>query len=134
MNKLAKIATGLAAGTASFAMLATKVVAQYDYDWDYDYGYTAADTTGSLFGLGFSMVCWAIMCIFWLVTAVFTILMVVDVMKRDEKVLPKKTLWLVLMIVGILFGGWGLIVALVYYFTRKKKMDAMEAPKAPTAQ
>ena len=131
MKKLAKVATGIAAATASMSVFAAKVVAQDYYDWDYDYGTTTTDTASGLFGLGFSMVCWAAMCILWLATAVFVVMMILDVLKRDEKVLPKKTLWLVLMIVGVLVGGWGFIVALIYYFTRKKKMDAMSpAPAA----
>lgn len=136
MKKIArKIATGIAAATASMSIFATKVAAQYDYDWDYSYGTTASDTAGGLFGLGFSMVCWAVMCILWLATAVFVVMMILDVLKRDEKVLPKKTLWLVLMIAGVLVGGWGFFVALIYFFTRKKKMDAMTkaAPQAPAS-
>jgi len=46
----------------------------------------------------------------------FTIWMIVDAAKRDEKVLPGKIKWILLMVF------FGFIPAVVYYFTRKKKM------------
>lgn len=55
---------------------------------------------------------------------VLNIMMILDVNKRDEKVLPKKQMWMILMIVGI-FVGFGPFVALYYYFARKKKLDTM---------
>jgi hypothetical protein len=77
-----------------------------------------ADDSADSFWAGFSCVIWCLSCIG------FTIMMVIDVAKRDEKVLPNKTLWLILMLFGIVIGQWGWIVALYYYFARKKKLDS----------
>lgn len=51
--------------------------------------------------------------------------MIVDVLKKDEIVLPNKTMWLVLLVVGLLVG-YGFIAALIYYFTDKKKSDLIK--------
>ncbi|MDD3647111.1 MAG: PLDc N-terminal domain-containing protein [Candidatus Dojkabacteria bacterium] len=116
MKKVAKFIAGLAASTATYTLLATKVVAQYDYDWDYDYGTTAGDTAGGLFGLGLGLICWIPICLVSLVSFAFTIMMIIDAAKRDEKVLPGKIKWIILMWFTSPIG------ALIYFFTRKKKM------------
>lgn len=123
MKKLAKIAAAAGSALTGLTLFATKVAAQYDYDWDYSYGTT--DATSGFLGLGLSLLCWIPICIVSIVTLIFTVLMIIDVSKRDESVLPKKTMWMVLMAVGIFVGGWGFIVALYYYFARKRKLDAM---------
>lgn len=112
MKKLAKISTGVSGALAGVLVSASSVYAQAD------------DAVGA--GMGaFMCVCYALAFIVSIGLLIFTIMMIMDVSKRDEKVLPNKTMWLVLMIVGWVIGGFGWIVALVYYFTRKKKMDAM---------
>lgn len=89
----------------------------------------AEDAAAGALGVGFI----AIMCVsivIGLAFLAFNIWMIVDVAKRE---FAEKTLWLVLLIAGLLFGfGW--IVAIVYYFMVKKPMDAGKAPAtaAPT--
>ena len=45
-----------------------------------------------------------------------------DCINRDEKDFKDRTLWLVLLIVGI-FCGYSGILSIVYYFAVKKKLD-----------
>jgi len=52
----------------------------------------------------------------------FTIWMLIDCIKRDEKDFKDRTLWLVILVIG-LFAGYSGILSIVYYFTVKKKLD-----------
>ncbi|MBN2015670.1 hypothetical protein JW766_02455 [Candidatus Dojkabacteria bacterium] len=115
MRKVGKIATAAGTMLASLFMGATSVSAQ-------------SDSAGDVFGAGmsaFMCICYAVAIIVGLGLLVFTVMMIVDVTKRDESVLPNKTMWMVLMIVGTVVGGFGWIVAIYYYFARKRKLDAM---------
>lgn len=97
-----------------------------------DYSSGAGDAAGGVFVL----VC---MGIFWLIALAFVILniwMLVDSIKRQEYEFPgstgsSKTLWIVLLAVG-LFLGLGGLVAIFYYFMvyRKAKRGTMAAPAA----
>jgi len=54
---------------------------------------------------------------------ILNIWMLIDVLKRTEAELPNKTMYMVLLIVGLLMGfGW--IPALVYFFGPRKKFTA----------
>ncbi|MBU0975899.1 MAG: PLDc N-terminal domain-containing protein [Patescibacteria group bacterium] len=112
MKKVAKFIAGLAASTATYTLLATKVVAQYDWD----YGYSSSSSDGGFLGLGLGLCCWIPVCLVGLVSFVFTIMMILDAVKRDEKVLPGKIKWVLLMWFTSPIG------ALIYFFTRKKKI------------
>jgi len=112
---------------AAFSALATTVMAvttSYD-DLTYTYDMTSADAAGlsamlaslGIFGVIIPLCCGLIGLIF----LVFNIWMLVDVLKRTEVELPSKTMWMVLLIIGLLTGLGG-IVALVYYFGPKKKL------------
>jgi len=52
----------------------------------------------------------------------FIIWMLIDCIQRDEKDFKDRTLWLVLLIVGI-FCGYSGILSIVYYFAVKRKLD-----------
>jgi len=56
---------------------------------------------------------------------VFDIFMIIDCLNREFE---DKTVWLVVLIVGGLMGI-PLLVAIVYYFVVKKKLDAIEDPE-----
>ncbi|MFC1780364.1 hypothetical protein ACFLY9_01580 [Patescibacteria group bacterium] len=121
MRKLAKTAAALSTVISTLVIGASRVVAQYYDDWDYTYTSTADE--GVLAAItGMSLLCWIPICILSVVSFGFTIWMIIDVTKRDETVLPKKTMWLILMAAGLVTGGWGFWVAVYYFFARKKKM------------
>lgn len=110
MKRIAKTAAAASTVLASLGLLATKVAAS-----SYSYSTTADDTLGATFCFGnmiFTVCCGLIS----LVLFAFTIWMLIDVIKRDEKVLPGKIKWL-LVILLVPFGS------VVYYFMRKRKMD-----------
>lgn len=52
----------------------------------------------------------------------FVIWMLVDCINRDEKEFKDKTLWLVLLTVGI-FCGYSTILSIIYYIVVKRKLD-----------
>jgi len=52
----------------------------------------------------------------------FIIWMLIDCLNRDEKDFKDKTLWLILLVVGI-FCGYSGILSIVYYFAVKRKLD-----------
>jgi len=84
-------------------------------------GVMAQSDAADLGIFGASLVCQIISCVVGLGLLIFTILMIVDAAQRDEKVLPGKIKWIILMVVT----GW--IGALIYYFVRKKKMGPAKA-------
>lgn len=112
---------------AAFSALATTVMAVSSTSdgLTTSYDLTGADAAGmsailaslGIFGVIIPLCCGLI----GLVSLVFNIWMLVDVLKRTEIELPNKTMWMVLLIIG-LFTGLGGIVALVYYFGPKKKL------------
>lgn len=111
----------------AFSVLATTVMAVSTSSdpLTYSYDLSSADTAGlgammaslGVFGIILPLCCGLI----GLVFLVFNIWMLVDVLKRTEVELPNKTMWMVLLIIG-LFTGLGGIVALVYYLGPKKKL------------
>lgn len=118
-NYLRRVIAGGTTVTASFLALSGKVAA-YSYDsYDYDDGSGIGACLGSL-----SCICWIPFALIGVVFFILNVWMIVDVLGRDESKLPNKTMWTVLLIVG-LFVGFGWIVALYYYFARKRKLDAM---------
>lgn len=113
MKKLARVAS--AASTALACLAFSSPVAAYSYDYSYD----VADTTlGSSLCLGniFVSICCGLG---GLVLFAFNIWMLIDVIQRDEKVLPGKVKWL-LVVLLIPFGS------VAYYFMRKRVLDAMK--------
>jgi len=52
----------------------------------------------------------------------FSIWMLIDCIKREESNFKDKTLWTILLAVG-LFLGYNLIISVVYYFVVKKELD-----------
>jgi hypothetical protein len=112
MKRLTKIAGSLGTAVASFALMASSVSAATS---------TASDTAGAGIGIAMMLV-WCVAALVGIGLLVFTVMMIIDVNKRDEKVLPKKQMWMILMIVGLFVGGFGPLVAIYYYFARKKKL------------
>lgn len=91
----------------------------------YDYSDTAAlSAATSLFGISSVVSIVVGLCSFIIGIALFAlnIWMIIDCNKRTEAELANKQTWFILLIVGIFFGfGW--LVAIIYYFTVKKKLD-----------
>jgi magnesium-transporting ATPase (P-type) len=52
----------------------------------------------------------------------FIIWMLIDCINRDEKDFKDRTLWIILLIIGIL-SGYSWILSIVYYFAIKRKLD-----------
>lgn len=52
----------------------------------------------------------------------FTIWMLVDCIQRKEEDFKDRILWIVLFVVGLCFGYFG-IISIVYYFAVKKQLD-----------
>lgn len=113
MKKFARVAS--AAGTALVCLAFSSPVAAQNYDYSFD----IADTTlGSSLCLGniFVSICCGLG---GLALFAFNIWMLIDVIQRDEKVLPGKIKW-VLVILLIPFGS------VAYYFMRKRVLDNMK--------
>lgn len=117
MKRVAKIAAAASTILTSLSLLASKVSAQYE--WDYSYTTDIADTGTWAAFTGLGLLCQIPICIIGVAGFAFTIWMIIDAVQRDDKVLPGKIKWIILM---ILTGGIG---SLIYFFTRKKKLDAM---------
>lgn len=95
----------------------------------------ASDAAAGGFGL-LIFACWGIFMLVGLLLFILNIWMLVDALQRQEYEFPgstgsSKTLWIVLLAVGIFIGlGW--IVAAVYYFMvfRAVKRGSVAAPAA----
>jgi len=118
MRKIAKYATAIATAVGS-ALVGTVNVSATSYSYDYDYG--AGDAFGSMACLGGNLIVTICSCIFSLAITAFNVWMIIDVVQRDEKVLPGKIKWL-LVVLLVPFGS------VVYYFMRKRPMDKMGKP------
>ncbi|MEK7447742.1 MAG: hypothetical protein AAB632_03050 [Patescibacteria group bacterium] len=114
-------------------MLALLAQTTEDVTNSVDLNTTTADTaaaTGLIAGLGiFFLVFMVIGLALW----AFNIWMAIDCATKKETDFPSnnKNMWLILLIVG-LFVGFGWIVALVYYFSIKKKAGNTGGTSAPT--
>lgn len=109
------------------ALAATPVLAQ-------DLGSTTSDAAGAAISIVF-LVCWGLIFIIFLALFIFWVLMLVDVIKRDEADFPgstgsSKTMWLIILLVSWLIGFYWL-AAVIYYFVVKRKAAGM--PKAPAS-
>lgn len=93
---------------------------------------TAGDTIsiGVIMGLGIVFLVIVLIFAFW----IFNIWMAIDCATRQESDFPSnnKNMWLILLIVG-LFIGFGWIVAIVYYFSVKKKAKQGGGTNTPTS-
>ena len=109
----------------SFAMMTSSALAATTYDYMYDLDDAAAGSAFlGLTGVWFVVVCCA--ALIGLLFLVLTIWMLVDVIKRTDAELPNRQTYMILLIVGLLFGfGW--IVALVYFFGPRKKLAKPKA-------
>ena len=80
----------------------------------------AATTTSDSVSAGtsvFMMVCWCGLAIIGLASLAFSVWMLIDALKRDEKVLPKKIIWALVIWFTSPIGG------IAYYFMRKRVLD-----------
>jgi len=113
LKKIPKIGAALATTITSLLLGASQAsAASYDYSTD------LGGAFGSTACLGGNIIVTICCGLFSLVFTAFTIWMIIDVVQRDEKVLPGKIKWL-LIILLVPFG------AVVYYFMRKRQMDAI---------
>lgn len=55
-------------------------------------------------------------------TLMFIVWMLVDCIRREEKDFKDRTLWIVLLVLGI-FSGYSLIISIIYYFAIKRELD-----------
>lgn len=53
---------------------------------------------------------------------VFVVWMLIDCIKRKEENFKDRTLWIVLLVLGLFFG-YSLIISVVYYFAVKQELD-----------
>ena len=71
--------------------------------------------------LGFAWF-WILVMLLSLCSIVFSIWMLIDCIRREESNFKDKTLWTILLAVG-LFLGYSLIISVVYYFVVKRELD-----------
>ena len=112
-------------------MLALLAQATEDFDTSVDLSTTdTAAATGIIAGLGIFFLVFMVIAIALLI---FNIWMLIDCAGRKETDFPNnnRNMWLILLIVGLIFSfGW--IVALIYYFSIKKKAGSTGGTSAPT--
>lgn len=115
----ATFSTGAAAGLLRL---------QSDFDYDYDYSTSTSDAGGFLI---LALGCVAL--VIALAMVAFNIWMIVDVAKRDFE---SKTLWLVILIVTLFFGGglFGFIASLIYFFAVRAPMVKTEKGTMPASK
>lgn len=65
---------------------------------------------------------WILVILLYLCSIAFSIWMLIDCIRREESNFKDKTLWTVLLAVG-LFLGYSLIISVVYYFVVKRELD-----------
>jgi hypothetical protein len=118
LKRSIKIFAPLAVG-ATTLMTAAPAFAQYE------------DAAGAGIGFGF-LCCYGLAFIISIALLVLSIWMLIDAIGRQEYEFPNSTgnsknTWVILLIVGLVFGfGW--IVALVYYFMVFKKVKRGSVP------
>ncbi len=131
MDRSQKLSLGFSAFVAVFAVAAPALAQNYP---------TAPYRTAGA-GLGFAyLCCLGIVGLVGLALWILDIWMLIDAANRQEHEFPgssgsSKTLWVVLLAVGIVIWFFGDVVGLVYYFTvyRKVKRGTMGPPPGPTA-
>lgn len=132
MNKATSLISKIALGSIAFLSSGAAVLAESYEDLFETYSTSDYSTSsdalsgamGTLFAGGFGVFGILIICgiLIGCVLFVFNVWMLIDVFKRTEAQLPNRTLWIVLLIAGLLLGFGG-IAAVVYYFSEKKKLD-----------
>jgi len=99
-----------------------------DYGYDsYDYDYGTSEAPAWIFIV--TILCYCVAIVVGIAFLVWTIMMIIDVTKRGDD-FEQKTLWLVLLIAGLVLG-FSLIVTPLYFFMVKKKLGD-PTPKAVT--
>lgn len=71
--------------------------------------------------LGFAWF-WILMILLSLASVAFSVWMLIDCLQREESNFKDKTLWTILLAVG-LFLGYSLIISIVYYFVVKRESE-----------
>ena len=120
MRKIAKYATAVGTALGTILLGAGKVSAYGSTSYSSD----VADSFGSMACLGGNLIVTICSCAFSLAITAFNVWMIIDVVQRDEKILPGKIKWL-LVVLLVPFGS------VAYYFMRKRPMDAMGKPATP---
>lgn len=77
-----------------------------------------APTFFGFFTIGVILFCFFLAIAFF----AFVIWMLVDCINREEKDFKDRTLWIIILVIGI-FAGYSGILSIVYYFTVKKELD-----------
>ena len=119
------------AGLVAIAAISSTVLAaanDFSYTYSTDLGSSSSDVSGPMGAAlaSMSIFVWVLVCCVFLIGILFLILniwMLIDVLKRTETELPNKTMWMVLLIIGLLMGFGGL-VAVVYFFGPRKRLNA----------
>ena len=118
MRKLIRYLASLLAGFSYLLSTTTALAQTSDYFDTIDVGTGAAGLTA-----GFTLIIWVIICIgavIGIALLVWTILMIVDVAKRKDY--KDQTLWLILLIAGLVLG-FAIITTPLYYFLVKRKLE-----------
>jgi uncharacterized BrkB/YihY/UPF0761 family membrane protein len=126
MKQAKSLITKAAFGLGAAAVLAGSVFAAASDTYTYDYSGADSAAAGGIMAFGVGV--WILVCCVLLISIVFlvfNIMMIMDVMKRTEAEMPNKQTWMILLIVGLLFG-FGPIVTLIYYFGPKKKLGPVK--------
>jgi len=109
-----KFIKGLSFAFSGFLLLTSPVLAN---------SYSSSNSSDGAFAAIFMLIIWLLICcsvVLGIFLFIYTIVMIIDVAKRDDY--ADKSLWLVLLIVGLVFG-FSFIITPLYYFLVKKKLD-----------
>ncbi len=130
MKKSVKTLVG-AGSLGALASLAPLAAHATDYNYDYSTTTTSNAAAGGI--VAGVLVVYGIFLIVALALFVFWIFMLVDCLKRTNwKQESDKTLWIVILVVGLVIGLGG-IAAIVYYFAVKRPLDkGGSTPAQPT--
>ena len=65
---------------------------------------------------------WVSIVLLSLCSVAFSVWMLIDCIKREESDFKDKTLWTILLAVGLILG-YNLILSVIYYFVVKRELD-----------
>jgi hypothetical protein len=136
MTKITKFLTAALLGLGSLFAAVPAYAESFDYDYDFETltnsdANALAGTSAAYAGLGVFI--WVLICfgtVVGLALLVWTIMMIVDVAKRKDY--ENQTLWLILLIAGLLLG-FAIITTPLYYFMVKKKLGAPVVTPTPAS-
>jgi len=142
MNRLKKVFTVIICSLIFGTFSVSAITTNYDYSYSFDAsafnsalkGINLDNSAGTnvlnglfagLLGVSTVMIClYCLIMIIAIFSFIFTGLMIIDAGSRSEAVLPNKKTWLACMYFLSIIGA-NVIVAIIYYFTRKRVLDRL---------